>query len=94
MKDYAGTVTVNSEPGKCTEFSLYFPCVDAPPAAGTNDDVLLNMPGGSERILFVDDEEDLVTMQIRILTYLGYEVVSATSGAEALEIMPRAWQRL
>jgi CheY-like chemotaxis protein len=42
--------------------------------------------GGSERILFVDDEKMLVDIGQQVLHRLGYDVVSRTSPIEALEL--------
>ena len=44
------------------------------------------IPGGSERILFVDDESALVELADIMLTSLGYQVTSRTSSVEALEL--------
>ncbi|MBU8909932.1 MAG: response regulator, partial [Desulfobacterales bacterium] len=41
--------------------------------------------GGTERILLVDDEEAILTMEKQMLERLGYQVVSRTSSIEALE---------
>jgi len=41
---------------------------------------------GSETILLVDDEESLRTVVVDLLSQLGYHVLSAASGADALEI--------
>jgi DNA-binding NtrC family response regulator len=45
------------------------------------------MPTGSERILFVDDEEALVEMGEDILAELGYEVTSRMNGRQALALL-------
>ena len=45
------------------------------------------IPTGSERILFVDDEEALVEMGEDILAELGYDVASRTSSREALSLL-------
>ena len=47
------------------------------------------IPTGSERILFVDDEEALVEMGEDILAELGYEVTSRMSSREALALFRR-----
>ena len=44
------------------------------------------MPGGTERVLFVDDEEILVELWGDILENLGYTVTATTESAKALEI--------
>ena len=43
-------------------------------------------PGGSERILFVDDEASLVEVFEEMLDWLGYQIDTAMNGADALEI--------
>ena len=48
--------------------------------------VTTTIPTGSERILFVDDEEALVEMGEDILAELGYEVTSRMSSREALAL--------
>jgi CheY-like chemotaxis protein len=44
------------------------------------------IPTGTERILFVDDEEPLTKIGKRLLESIGYDVVTRTSGIEALEL--------
>jgi len=44
------------------------------------------IPGGSEEILFVDDESALVDYGREMLEYLGYRVTTASSGGEGLEL--------
>jgi CheY-like chemotaxis protein len=43
------------------------------------------LQGGSERILLVDDNEQIVIMEKQMLEQLGYDVTSRTSSVEALE---------
>jgi CheY-like chemotaxis protein len=45
------------------------------------------VPGGRERILFIDDEEALIEMSEEILTDLGYNVTSRMSSREALALL-------
>jgi PAS domain S-box-containing protein len=46
-------------------------------------------PLGSEQVLLVDDDEQVRAVALRQLTSLGYRVVTATNGTEALEILNR-----
>ncbi|MBM9614173.1 response regulator [Desulfobulbus rhabdoformis] len=77
-----GIIDVNSEVGKGSAFTVFFPRVEEEKkdqSEGSN-----SMPRGTETILFVDDEEDIVTMRTRMLSYLGYRVLPATSPEQAL----------
>jgi len=75
---------VYSEVGRGTTFKLYFPeshekgKVHSPV---TQESVLLR---GNETIMVIDDEANIVAMISQILTELGYHVISATSGRDAL----------
>lgn len=84
VHQHGGHITVQSEPGKGTLFSVYFPkIVEEPSGMGPSDETV---PRGQERILFVDDEEMLVEMGKGLLERLGYDVVSTTSPHDALSI--------
>lgn len=85
VKSYDGAVTVQSEPGKRTEFSIFLPLFTG---AGDNQEAEADefIAGGRERILFVDDEEMLVELGKSILNNMGYDVVGRTSSPEALEL--------
>ncbi|MBI5577952.1 MAG: response regulator [Deltaproteobacteria bacterium] len=84
VKKYGGAIKVESELGKGTAFQIYLPKADimAPIKAEHPKSIL----GGSERILFVDDEKMLVAVGQQALQHLGYDVVSRTSPIEALEL--------
>jgi CheY-like chemotaxis protein len=84
VKKYGGSIKVESEQGKGTTFHIYLPkaAITAPVQAEQANPLL----GGSERILFVDDEKMLVDIGQQALQRLGYEVVSRTSPVEALEL--------
>jgi PAS domain S-box-containing protein len=85
VKQSNGYITVTSEPGKGTAFTVYFPKITQEPATDTIGDD--EPPTGDERILFVDDEEALVEMGAEILAQLGYQVTSRMSSREALSLL-------
>jgi PAS domain S-box-containing protein len=85
VKQHDGYITVMSEPGKGSTFTVYFPQITGGPEANAAHDD--EIPTGSERILFVDDEEALVEMGEDILAELGYEVTSRMNGREALALL-------
>lgn len=83
MKDYGGTITVETQLGQGTTFHVYFPVIekDAVPEVKKLEDI----PLGEERILFIDDEELLSEMGKDMLEKLGYHVTVRRSSFEALE---------
>lgn len=84
VKKYGGAIKVESEAGKGTTFHIYLPKADI--TAPIRTEPPLSITGGSEKILFVDDEKMLVAIGQQTLQRLGYEVVSRTSPIEALEL--------
>jgi PAS domain S-box-containing protein len=79
-----GKIEVESEQGKGTVFHIYLPKVDS--TAPIKSEKPKSIVGGSERILFVDDEKMLADIGQQVLQRLGYAAVSRTSPVEALEL--------
>jgi PAS domain S-box-containing protein len=84
VKSMDGAIQVYSEPGKGTEFHIYFP-IEMSSFRQQDIQTKKLIAGGIERILIVDDEDDVVTMERQLLEHLGYQVTSRTSSIEALE---------
>jgi CheY-like chemotaxis protein len=72
-------------------FTVFFPRVQE--AGGEEEEVAL-LPRGTETILFVDDEEDIVKMRTRMLSYLGYRLLPATSPEQALSYFTSGRERI
>lgn len=87
-----GVIDVKSEVGKGSVFTVFFPRVQE--AEGEADDQITAMPRGTGTILFVDDEQDIVQMRTRMLSYLGYRVLSATSPEQALGYFTRGQEQI
>jgi len=86
VKQSEGSVWVYSEVGRGTTFKIYLPRVDN----GAEDEKLASVasivPGGSETILLVEDEDLVRDLSIAILEEAGYKVISAADGDEGLRL--------
>ena len=85
VRHHHGCIQVTSEEGRGSCFDLFFPLV-ASETPEIPQDKNLELPGGTENVLFVDDEEILVDMGVMMLEELGYNVTGMTSSSEALRL--------
>ncbi|MDY6987061.1 MAG: PAS domain S-box protein [Thermodesulfobacteriota bacterium] len=84
IKNHSGAISVDSESGKGATFTILFPLTAEKPQRKV--ETLEEIPRGTETILFVDDEESIVTIGRQMLERLGYRVQTATTPQHALAL--------
>ena len=89
--NHGGWIEIDSEPGKGTVVSIYLP------VSADTEEVLLReekeMPEiskGKGTILIIDDEEEVLDISRLLLKHLGYKVLTANTGMEAISIVETA----
>jgi len=87
VRQSGGHATVESAMGAGTMVALYLPKASQKANAEVEAIQPQAISGGSERILVVEDNEDLLEVTSAMLTTFGYEVLGARNGAEAIEIV-------
>ncbi|MBN1276737.1 MAG: response regulator [Deltaproteobacteria bacterium] len=87
VKSHGGYVICKSEPDMGTCFKVYFPALDS--GAGKLEPLEksdLDVKGGCETIMLVDDEKGILNIGSDILKMYGYNILTAGSGEMALEL--------
>ena len=85
MENHGGRIEFDSGPGGQTTFHLILPATTTLPAAETVSQLV--PPGHHETILLVDDEPVVVEVGAQMLERLGYTVLTAINGEEALRLV-------
>lgn len=92
VKNYGGAITVKSEPGCGTVFNVFLP-ITSERIKPEKETKYQEHPNGNETILFVDDDEAIAQIGVRLLERFGYKVTGKTSSIEALELFKSAPDR-
>jgi PAS domain S-box-containing protein len=86
VKQHQGFVHLYSEIGRGTTVKVYLPLAAGAAASVSPDQEVTALPGGTERILLVEDDERLREVAERLLRKVGYQVMSASDGRQGIEL--------
>ncbi|HUV51070.1 MAG TPA: PAS domain S-box protein [Anaerolineae bacterium] len=92
VTNHGGIVLVDSEPGKGTAVKIYLPALETGEEIEEDAEErivpvpAINLPGVEGTVLVIEDQEPLVKLLGEILERLGYRVLEASTGGEAVEI--------
>ena len=88
VQQHGGFINCVSEVGAGATFEIYLPALEeiVPQSAPPDES---SAPGGTERILFADDQPYLLDIVARVLSRAGYSVVAVANGAAAVDAAAR-----
>ncbi|HMD67764.1 MAG TPA: ATP-binding protein [Chitinivibrionales bacterium] len=90
VQQHKGWIEVQSEPGKGTTFEVYFPSTSETPREKTREETLAgSLKGNGERIMLVEDHDEVRLLANEILTANGYAVLAASSAKDALALFEK-----
>jgi len=87
VRSHKGALKVYTEPGKGTTFKILFPALEEE-VKGVQAHEISSLADwrGKGTILLVDDEESLLALGAQMLEHLGFSVLTATDGLQAVNL--------
>ncbi len=89
IEQSGGHISVYSEPGRGTTFKIFLPQVEFKAEMPVQRLESPDLPRGTETILLVEDDLALQDMAAALLRRLGYTVLAAASGVDAMDLVPQ-----
>lgn len=86
MRQSKGRLEIESKPGEGTCISLWFPATDEQ-VERTAQEPQRSQKGGWETILIVEDNDDVLELAESVLSDVGYTVITASNGSDAMSIL-------
>ena len=87
VQEYGGEIQVSSEPGRGSTFHIYLPASDTQAESAPSAPPAGQVAGRAETVLLVEDEDRVRKLVGGMLTRLGYRVMAASCGREAIRIV-------
>ncbi|HEV7855553.1 MAG TPA: ATP-binding protein, partial [Herminiimonas sp.] len=87
VQQCGGDLVLETNPGQGTAVHLYLPAVEA--AEDGSDIATTEINNGNDKALVVDDQPDVLDVVVELFRTMGYDVLSANNGKDAIEIMKR-----
>ena len=84
IKGHGGFIDVYSEEGHGTTFKIYLPAVEEETIE--EKDLPERLSNGTETVLLADDEDEIIDVSQAVLKKLGYEILIARGGKEAIKV--------
>jgi PAS domain S-box-containing protein len=84
IKQHEGFINVYSEPGKGTTFKIYLPLIKTEAMVEQSIIAAEDTTGGTETVLVAEDDATLRTLTLLVLEQMGYTVIIANDGEEAV----------
>jgi PAS domain S-box-containing protein len=84
IRQFNGDITIETAVGKGTTISLFVPAQE-----DKEGDGLAEAAPGNEKALVVDDQPDVLNLAIELFRTMGYDVLSANNGKDAMDVLRR-----
>jgi CheY-like chemotaxis protein len=94
VRTHGGFVRLASSVGVGTTFQILLPVMEASGDADDPREPATEIPGGTETVLVVDDQEIPLNLLCDVLRSLGYTTLPAASGEEGIEILRYAPEKV
>ncbi|MCP3900905.1 MAG: response regulator, partial [Desulfobacteraceae bacterium] len=85
IKGHHGFIKVDSEVGRGTTFQVFWPIIEEKDLSDISEGIKIDLSKGTEQIMLVDDEKDILVPTQTILEKQGYKVTTFENGLTAYE---------
>jgi len=85
LKNHGGAIKVSSRKGEGSTFMVYLPMTEQP--VEKRNDRIQEIQSGNETVLVVDDEDNIIEVTREMLERMGYDVLVARNGNEAVSVV-------